>query len=823
MQPFRLAYRTQLNLYGSDPYPAAVRHARIWLEKVGRRFSIDLENIDTGVSGFTRLDERLAVQIGADEATGRYHLQVDVGRVSTDPYRVSVSAWRGGEGSVSGTMVASVDFMAESPQKASERAPFPRIVDALVDDPELDFRDAGWPVRAHAATVGAEDVGRLNAFLADPRRASFVMVLLDDEEDRNGVPRYRVENAMLGAVGNLHLVYLDAASAEAFNAERIAGHRIRPGTFCMYPSARHAEQGHANEVPGRITGIMESRKPLAGPAFAYPKSPVVATVRYVCAKGDLEPSVAAPLADILEEAAQAREEREALAALEGELAERQAGLGAEGASGAQGSSSASPGQRAATADSDKAALARAAMARIMAAPRRVPAGESEAAKEAAEAATDARGQARSGAAGAGRAAPSAPAKPVDPKGAMARMAAAARRQKSMEGQVAGEEDDATAPSPSSQVPESPDEAAAPEPSEPSEQSEARESARDRRISFLGSGFAQDVIERLATDIREREAADREAEREAYEATNTVSGLQKRVAELEGRIGDLEKSMALKEAELHQAEAKLKAARRRARDHRAEREAVGFELDTMASELEKAWADLEAKNSDLEEMAQNILWSTDILRQATPAARQLGHDVGEWYARVLAQILPTLDPEPAARASRPESFSAIADLLCSDDGGITLECPEAEWVRYTGDFREIDDIPTNVPAHTVHRVWNYVLALAGYAKAKTEGTATAGLKQYLKDCNIAHAYTDYKARESDTTSDQEALRSKRTFPVDSDVRKVLGRRTDFMQAHFGKGGGGDPVRVHFGEYRLSDGKVRICIGYIGPHLRNSSTN
>lgn len=817
MNPLRLAYRAQLNLYGSDPYAAAVRHAQAWLEKVGRRFAIDIENVDAGASGFTRLDGRLAVQIGADEAAGTYHLEVDVGRVSTYPYRVSFSAWRGGEDGASGTMVVSVDFEAETPQKASEKTPFPRIVDALVDDPELDFRDAGWPSASKASTIEAGDVARLNEFLADPRRAGFVMVLLDDEEDRNPVPRHRIEDAMLGAVGNLHLVYLKAESAEAFNAQRIAGHRIRPGTFCLYPPPRHAAQGNAVEVPGRIHGIMKAAKPVAGPAFAYPTSPIVATVRYVCAKGDLEASVAQPLADILEEAAQAREEREALAVLEDELAERQGLAHASDAQGQQAGAE-STGKASARTGADKAASARAAMARIMAAPRPEPTPEpAPAARDAGPASSSQAGSA------AGR----SPSAASNPKDAMARMAAAARRQKSQEEQAA-KQDEAAAASPGALSPDGqrPAESAGADGTDASAGAGGDEAQTlrpvDRRISFLGSGFAQDVIERLATDIREKEAAEREAEREAYEATNTVAGLQKRVAELEGAIGELERDAAHKEAVLRQAEAKLKAARRRARDHRAEREVVSVERDTMASELETLRAELEAKDSELEEMRQNISWIADTLRKATPAARQLGHNGAEWYARLLGQILPTLDPEPAARARMPESFYAIADLLCPDDG-ITLECPEAEWVRYTGNFREIDDIPKNAPLHDVHRVWQYVRALAAYAQAKTEGTATAGLKQFLADCGIAHAASDYKARESDTTSDQETLRNKRTFPVDSDVEKALGIRTDFMQSHFGKGGGGDPLRLHFGEYRLSDGRVRICIGYIGPHLPNSSTN
>ncbi|REE04254.1 hypothetical protein C8E99_2082 [Citricoccus muralis] len=159
---------------------------------------------------------------------------------------------------------------------------------------------------------------------------------------------------------------------------------------------------------------------------------------------------------------------------------------------------------------------------------------------------------------------------------------------------------------------------------------------------------------------------------------------------------------------------------------------------------------------------------------------------------------------------PEDFAELVDHLRD---------LEKEGVVFTGDKEDVLAVDS-FGRNSASMAWKALKALGGYLRAKGDGAFQGNVHQYLN--TIPPGYPVYPAtrhapRESETT--MKMYGDLRRFAVPSTVDPD-GSVT--MQAHFKlhKAGMKSP-RIHYCDASSMDG--RIYVGYIGEHLRVSSTN
>ena len=119
-----------------------------------------------------------------------------------------------------------------------------------------------------------------------------------------------------------------------------------------------------------------------------------------------------------------------------------------------------------------------------------------------------------------------------------------------------------------------------------------------------------------------------------------------------------------------------------------------------------------------------------------------------------------------------------------------------------------------------KIWLALRALNDYCRAKSEGRFSGDIAMYRANppADAIPLLSEYSAFESESTSNQQHLRSIRTFPVPTSIDPA---GKVYMQQHVKVDQGGQSApRIHL--YDDSGGATqRIYIGYIGPHLATST--
>lgn len=161
-------------------------------------------------------------------------------------------------------------------------------------------------------------------------------------------------------------------------------------------------------------------------------------------------------------------------------------------------------------------------------------------------------------------------------------------------------------------------------------------------------------------------------------------------------------------------------------------------------------------------------------------------------------------------SYPETFADLLDRL--------HELPR---IAFTGATKTTRGLDSQSVDNWLRVAWDGLLALNEFAEASADGAFSGHFLSWCKsDVNGSFSFpaAKVKMRESDYVANNGKLRTERMLPVPETV-DPSGQA--FMQAHLRIGGGNTIApRLHFFDDTPRSGL--LCVGYLGPHLRNSLT-
>lgn len=176
-------------------------------------------------------------------------------------------------------------------------------------------------------------------------------------------------------------------------------------------------------------------------------------------------------------------------------------------------------------------------------------------------------------------------------------------------------------------------------------------------------------------------------------------------------------------------------------------------------------------------------------------------------------------EPAAQADTdphelavPTSIGEAIDLARQHLRFV--EIPDAA----LHDIDELEATPNY--ASWASSMWQGLLALDGYSRAKSNGEHAPGFKIWCENTGAWPTRTKLAMKESRTVTTNDELRGQRRFPVSRDV-DPSGHAEMFSHLKIVQGGGSNIPRVYF--FDDTDGATRrIHVGFIGPHRHVENT-
>lgn len=179
---------------------------------------------------------------------------------------------------------------------------------------------------------------------------------------------------------------------------------------------------------------------------------------------------------------------------------------------------------------------------------------------------------------------------------------------------------------------------------------------------------------------------------------------------------------------------------------------------------------------------------------------------------------------AGRAAAAYDVPPEETILPGDFAELRERLPELSNVEFTGSLGDLDDLDMRPNSGSwAQSAWRALLALDDYAGAVFGGRFQGGFHTWCAKNPLNGRIISpggYAADESETTRNNPRRKAERTFPVPASV--ASGGRA-VMTAHIRVGGGAgmSAPRMYLLDNASKDG--RVYVGYIGPHLRITSTN
>ncbi|WP_152970183.1 hypothetical protein [Frigoribacterium sp. RIT-PI-h] len=242
------------------------------------------------------------------------------------------------------------------------------------------------------------------------------------------------------------------------------------------------------------------------------------------------------------------------------------------------------------------------------------------------------------------------------------------------------------------------------------------------------------------------------------------------------------------------------------------------------------------DGSLEQLLADTLAAEASADAATTESSRLQEDL-EWSAELMRESEVTIDKQ-AARIRYLEAQLSEAGQYLSDvptplqyDGveignfDDVIAESRAQLPRVViGDVERGADALDQYPQASswARRTWQAMLALQGYAEARSRGW-TGDFKSWCREPETSSSAVIQESwvalLESNTVDNNAKYRSSRVFGVPT---RVDARGEVYMASHIKIVQGGRPApRVHF--WDDTNGTGKIYIGYVGPHLPNGQTN